>query len=173
MSDSDDNVQEDWDDFVASVENPANPITHPHSLSPDTVRPNTSAPPILNHCSDVETQGWESFLPSCPAPVKASTMALQQLDSMDRPNVRSRTVSPDTDEWNSFLESMTVLPKALTTNVQTSESEPATSSSEPPQKDTSGDDYRPSPVPSPVLYNPTGQSSPDEDNGDSLNAMGE
>lgn len=36
MSDSDDNIQEDWDDFVASVENSANPTTRPLSLSPDT-----------------------------------------------------------------------------------------------------------------------------------------
>ena len=173
MSDSDDNVQEDWDNFVAQVENSANPITHPHSLSPHTVGPNTSTPPISNHSSNVETQGWESFLPSGPAPATACTMPLQQSDFMDRHNTRSQTVSPNTEEWKSFLGSIPAVPKALTISIRTSESEPPTSSSEPPHQDSSGDDYHPSPVPSPVLYNPTGKSSPEEENGDFLNAAGE
>jgi hypothetical protein len=56
--------------------------------------------------------------------------------------------------------------------VSTSPSEPELSSSEPPQSST-GDEYHPSPVPSPVLYIPSCDSSPDEGVEDMQHMIGE
>jgi hypothetical protein len=151
MSGSDDNIQEDWDDFVASVGNSANPITHPLPLPHNTVRLNTLL--MSNHGSNSKTQEWESFLASIHAPVKALTMPLLASESMSRPNTRSCRVSPDTEEWASFLASV---PKVLATSGQAYDSEPPIFVSEPPPQDSSGNDYCPSLVSSPALYKPAG-----------------
>jgi len=86
--------------------------------------------------------------------------------------VDTGAVSPEIDQWEAFLASVVTSPRPPAVLVQTSESESTSSNPESPPSST-GDEYHPSPVPEPVLYQPTHCSSPDEGEGDFQRVIGE
>jgi hypothetical protein len=107
-----------------------------------------------------ETQEWESFLEAIPS--TTSVMPIDQTESV-------LSLSPKAQEWNTFLSSVRTSPKTFTIPPESSDSEHDQSDSEPPQDSSSNDDYHPSPVPIPVLYEP----SSDDGNDNILHIAGE
>jgi hypothetical protein len=189
MSDNSSNISAEFNNYLANLDNPNDKTTcsaanacamsgqpsrseSPRSSRSQTVSPETrgweaflaAVPPPANvsprsrsQTVSPETRGWEAFLAAVPPPANVSPRSS-----------RSQTVSPETRAWESFLAAV---PPPDNTHPP-SESEPPSSTSETPPE-SSQDDYRPSPVPKPVLYKPTGHCSPDEGNGDFLHEMGE
>jgi hypothetical protein len=107
---------------------------------------------------------WESFLAAIPTTTSAKN---------GDPSESVLSVSPEIQEWESFLAGIPTSSKRLTISVPPSGSEHNKSSSELPRDSSSDDDYHPSPVPKPLLYEPAGLSSSDGGDGNILHAVGE
>ena len=105
--------------------------------------------------SDVSTQ-WNNLLATIDITLRTTPSETGQSDSSD--------VSA---QWNNLLANIDTLGVVVQT------SDVSLSTSPQPTQNSSEDEYRPSPVPSPVLFNQTGPTSSEDESGDGQHAVGE
>jgi hypothetical protein len=114
--------------------------------------------------SDVSTQ-WNNLLATIDITLRTTRSETGQSDSS---NVSA--------QWNSLLANIDtpgVVAQTEAKDIPETTSDVSLSTSPQPTQNSSEDEYHPSPVPSPVLFNQTGPSSSEDENGDVQHAVGE